>query len=51
VAEQVEEEDNANRVVENLKLIGDNSAGLFMLDRELAQRQPEAEAGEDGGGE
>jgi len=38
VTEQVEEEDNANGVVQKLKLIGDASGGLFMLDRELGQR-------------
>lgn len=36
VAEQVEEEDSANGVIEQIKLFGD--AGLFMLDRELGQR-------------
>ena len=36
VAEQVEEEDSANSVIEQIKLFGD--AGLFMLDRELGQR-------------
>lgn len=36
VAEQVEEEDSANGVVEQIKLVGD--AGLFLLDRELGQR-------------
>jgi ferritin len=37
VNEQVEEEDSANDVVQKLKLVGDGG-GLFMLDRELAQR-------------
>lgn len=38
VSEQVEEEANADRVIQSLKLVGDNPTGLFMLDRELAQR-------------
>ena len=39
VTEQVEEEDSANDVVEKIKLMGDAKGGLFMLDRELGQRQ------------
>ena len=38
VSEQVEEEDNVGRVVEKLKLVGDSPNGLFIMDRELAQR-------------
>jgi len=38
VAEQVEEEDSTYRIVQQLKLIGDDRAGLFLLDRELAKR-------------
>jgi len=38
VAEQVEEEDNASGVVEQIKLVGEAQGGLFMLDRELGQR-------------
>jgi len=38
VNEQVEEEANADALVQQLKLIGDNGYGLLMLDRELAQR-------------
>jgi ferritin len=38
VDEQVEEEDNADRIVQKLKMIGDNPGMLFMLDRELGQR-------------
>ena len=38
VSEQVEEEDSANEVVQKIKLMGDASGGLFMLDRELGQR-------------
>lgn len=38
VAEQVEEEDAAYKIVQQLKLIGDDRAGLFLIDRELAKR-------------
>ena len=38
VTEQVEEENNDNEIIAQLKLIKDNSQGLMMLDRELAQR-------------
>jgi ferritin len=38
VAEQVEEEANAEQILVQLKLIGDNGYGLLMLDRELATR-------------
>lgn len=38
VDEQVEEESTADRIVNQLKMIGDQIQGIFMLDRELAQR-------------
>ena len=38
VAEQVEEEDSTYKIVQQLRLIGEDRAGLFLLDRELAQR-------------
>jgi len=38
ITEQVEEEANADAVIQKLKLIGDNPAGLFMVDQELAAR-------------
>lgn len=38
IDEQVEEEANADGIVQQLKLVGDNTGGLFMLDRELGQR-------------
>lgn len=41
VTEQVEEEANARGVIDQLKLIEGNKNGLFMVDRELAARQPE----------
>ena len=38
VAEQVKEEKLTNEVVQNLKLVGNNGEGLFLLDREMGQR-------------
>jgi ferritin len=38
VGEQVEEEANADSIVQQLKLIGKDGQGLLMLDRELATR-------------
>jgi ferritin len=39
VTEQVEEEKNVGDVVETLKMVGDKSEALFMLDRELGGRE------------
>jgi ferritin len=38
VSEQVEEESSADDVRKKLKLVGDAGGGIFMIDRELAQR-------------
>ena len=38
VTEQVEEEASADEVVQMLKMIGQNTNGLFMVDRQLASR-------------
>ena len=38
VSEQVEEEANAQQVIDQLKLIDGSPNGLFMIDRELANR-------------
>jgi len=38
VAEQVEEEASADEVLQQLKLMQDAPGGLFLMDRELAQR-------------
>ncbi len=38
VNEQVEEEENACNIIDQLKLAGDVGSGLFMIDRELATR-------------
>lgn len=44
VTEQVEEEATAQKLVDDLKLIGDNNNGLFMMDRELGTRVVEPSA-------
>lgn len=38
VNEQVEEESNVTKILDDLKLVADNKTGLFMVDREMAQR-------------
>jgi ferritin len=38
IAEQVEEEASASEVVEKLKMIGESSNAIYMLDRELGKR-------------
>ncbi|WP_028577085.1 ferritin [Desulfomicrobium escambiense] len=38
VAEQVEEEDSVNEVVQKLRMVGSNGGGLFMMDRDMATR-------------
>jgi ferritin len=38
IDEQVEEEANASRIVETLKMIGDKAHALLMLDKELGER-------------
>ena len=48
VTEQVEEEDNVNTILAQLRLIKDKPQGLLMLDKDLGQRAftpPAAEAG------
>jgi ferritin len=42
VNEQVEEEDAALTIVDQLKLVGDNGVAIYMIDQELGQRQPTA---------
>jgi ferritin len=46
INEQVEEEKNLNDILGRLKLVGNEGIGLFMIDRELAGRQPEADEAE-----
>lgn len=38
VAEQVEEEDSVNAVVQRLRMVGSDGGGLFMMDRDMATR-------------
>jgi ferritin len=38
ITEQIEEEKNAGDIVENLKMVGDKSEALLLLDRELGRR-------------
>ncbi len=38
VTEQVEEEANVTKILDDLKLVGDNKSVLFMIDREMGQR-------------
>ncbi|MEA4880487.1 MAG: ferritin [Synergistaceae bacterium] len=39
VTEQVEEEANADEIVKKLEMIGEGRHGIYMLDRELGQRE------------
>jgi ferritin len=41
VEEQVEEENQARAVIEQLRLAGDSGVGLLMVDRQLGERRPE----------
>lgn len=38
IDEQVEEEENAQTIIDNVKMIKDNGYGLYMLDKELGSR-------------
>ena len=49
VNEQVEEEDNAGKVLGQLKLIEDSPQALFMMDREMGQRVFTPPAAAEGG--
>ena len=44
VTEQVEEESNASEIVVQLKMIGDERLGLYMIDQKLGLRAPAASA-------
>ena len=43
VTEQLEEEESAREILDALRLAGESGTSLFLLDRELANRQPEEE--------
>ncbi|MDE5903535.1 MAG: ferritin, partial [Muribaculaceae bacterium] len=38
IAEQVEEEENVRKIIDDLSLVGNDGVGLFQIDRELGQR-------------
>jgi ferritin len=38
VNEQVEEESSADKIIQQMKMMGNAPGGMFMLDRELGQR-------------
>ncbi len=42
IDEQVEEEENAEAIIDSLRLAGSSGQGLFLVDRELGLRAPEA---------
>ena len=44
VDEQVEEEATVQTILDKLKLVGDHGVAIFMIDNELARRQPPAAA-------
>lgn len=46
ITEQVEEEESAGQVVEQLRRVGDQPMGLLMLDEQLGQRQAASSGGE-----
>ncbi|MDZ7660416.1 hypothetical protein [Fodinibius sp.] len=50
IDEQVEEEENTDRIRQQLEMVGDDHTGLFMLDKEMGQRQAaQNNAGNEGG--
>jgi ferritin len=46
VSEQVEEEANALAIVDKLKMVGDNTMGILMMDAQLGQRTASPAGGE-----
>ena len=44
IAEQVEEEETVQHIIEDLSLVGNDGTGLFQIDRELATRTYQAPA-------
>lgn len=47
IDEQVEEEKTADEIIQRLKLVGGDGTGLLLIDRELASRGGDADAGEE----
>jgi len=46
IDEQVEEEENAEGIIDSLRLAGNSGQGIFLVDRELGMRVPEEEGEE-----
>lgn len=46
IEEQVEEEETAEEIINQLRMAGDSGEGLLLIDRELGQRTPGEEEGE-----
>jgi ferritin len=38
ISEQVEEESNATKIIEAIKMVGNSGTSLYMVDRQLAAR-------------
>ncbi|MBF1429786.1 MAG: ferritin, partial [Prevotella nanceiensis] len=38
IDEQVEEEENVQTIIDNIKMVQDNGYGLYMIDKELGSR-------------
>jgi ferritin len=47
VSEQIEEEANDNELIDKLKMVGNKGNGLYLVDRELAQRTFQSELSEE----
>ena len=48
VTEQIEEEANDNEIIDKLEMIGNKGNGIYLIDRELAQRTFQSELPEEG---
>lgn len=46
IDEQVEEEEAVQDIIDKLKLIGEDGSGLYLLDREMGEREGQNENGE-----
>jgi len=47
VSEQVEEEASADEILQNVKMVKESKHGMYMLDKEMSQRQFHDESGEE----
>jgi ferritin len=50
VSEQIEEEALARRIMDKLKLIGNDKSGMYLFDRDVSTMGAEAASGRPGGG-